>query len=686
MAGLVTAWKLSEGDWRQRYDSITVYQRGWRLGGKGASSRGRNARIEEHGLHMLLGYYHETFDVMRACYEELDRPRTSPDCPITTWDQAIAPSTRVGLLDRTETGWVPWVTDFSVPSTAFDDNAIDRGPLRVVDVVRRSLRLLVDFHRLPPSNGGIVLSASATKPGRSETESQVTAVLRASGLTAVAGAVEVVGQAADALGALASRTRLASALEPVIRDLGSSLQRGLMSRSVPERTRQLVDLVLTNLRGIVADGLLTKPEGMRSIDHLDYRDWLRAHGAHPATVDQAIIRGMYDLVFAYEGGDPARPRFAAGLGLELATRMLLGHDGALFWKMQAGMGEVIFAPLYQALADRGVEFRFFHRVDRLRVGSDGNSIDQIDVARQVDVIEGPGAYRPLVAVGGLPCWPDRPNADQLVDGNRIGTVNLESFWADWEDRGIEQLIAGRDFDQVVFAISLGMVPYVAGDLMAHSARWRDMVANVATVATQSFQLWLTEDEVELGWRGGPGVTLSGFAEPFDTWASMGHLLGRELWPEDDSPATIAYFCNTMKGEVGSPEEAAAATDDVYDNAVEFLNGEIGAIWPQSVTGDGQFRWDVLAGGARKVGARRLTSQYVRANVDPSDRYVQSLPGSGAFRLKPGDSGFRNLVVAGDWTDCGLNAGCVEAATRSGILAARAIAERCSLESKSENRR
>ena len=40
MAGLSAAWRLSEPGWRDRFESITVYQRGWRLGGKGASSRG----------------------------------------------------------------------------------------------------------------------------------------------------------------------------------------------------------------------------------------------------------------------------------------------------------------------------------------------------------------------------------------------------------------------------------------------------------------------------------------------------------------------------------------------------------------------------------------------------------------------------------------------------------------------
>ena len=74
---------------------------------------------------------------------------------------------------------------------------------------------------------------------------------------------------------------------------------------------------------------------------------------------------MHDLTFAYEGGDHSRPRFAAGLGLQLAGRMLFDFKGSIFWRMQAGMGEVIFAPMYEALARRGVEFRFFRRLDRL---------------------------------------------------------------------------------------------------------------------------------------------------------------------------------------------------------------------------------------------------------------------------------------------------------------------------------
>ena len=48
------------------------------------------------------------------------------------------------------------------------------------------------------------------------------------------------------------------------------------------------------------------------------------------------------------------------------------------------------------------------------------------------------------------------------------------------------------------------------------------------------------------------------------------------------------------------------------------------------------------------GIKHLQSQYWRANIDPSERYVLSLAGSTKYRLKAGESGFDNLYLAGDW--------------------------------------
>ncbi len=51
-----------------------------------------------------------------------------------------------------------------------------------------------------------------------------------------------------------------------------------------------------------------------------------------------------------------------------------------------------------------------------------------------------------------------------------------------------------------------------------------------------------------------------------------------------------------------------------------------------------------------------------------------MPGSSAYRISPLDVTYDNLTIAGDWTACGLNVGCVEAAVMSGRLAAHAIAQ------------
>src|SRR4051794_23164838 len=56
MGSLGTAFELtSQPGWQERYD-ITIYQLGWRLGGKGASGRSDEGRIEEHGLHIWFGF------------------------------------------------------------------------------------------------------------------------------------------------------------------------------------------------------------------------------------------------------------------------------------------------------------------------------------------------------------------------------------------------------------------------------------------------------------------------------------------------------------------------------------------------------------------------------------------------------------------------------------------------------
>jgi uncharacterized protein with NAD-binding domain and iron-sulfur cluster len=375
---------------------------------------------------------------------------------------------------------------------------------------------------------------------------------------------------------------------------------------------------------------------------------------------------MYDLVFAYEGGDPRRPRFAAGLGLFLAGKLFFEYRGSIFWRMQAGSGDVVFAPLYQALRARGVRFAFLHRVDRLHVSADGAAIDAVSLGRQARLADGRAEYEPLVRVKGLPCFPSAPLVEQLAGDVR---PDLESAWADRSAEEEVVLRAGEDFDELVLATSLGMVAHVGGELLERSPRWRDMVDHVATVPTQALQLWLRRGESALGWRH-PGATVSAYLAPFETYAAMSHLIDCEDWTDGLRPEAIAYFCSVLPA--GAAADPQAAERLVRANAVEQLTRFAEHVWPQAVRPDGGFRWDLLCDGGGRVGEERLDGQFWTANVDPSDQYVQSLPGTGAHRLRADRSGFAHLFLAGDWIDCGLNAGCIEAAVMAGMQAANAV--------------
>ena len=84
-ASVTTAFELTRPEHAGKYQ-VTIYQMGWRMGGKGASGRGPSGRIEEHGLHVWLGFYENAFRLMRECYAELGRDPAT--CPLATWRDA----------------------------------------------------------------------------------------------------------------------------------------------------------------------------------------------------------------------------------------------------------------------------------------------------------------------------------------------------------------------------------------------------------------------------------------------------------------------------------------------------------------------------------------------------------------------------------------------------------------------
>jgi uncharacterized protein with NAD-binding domain and iron-sulfur cluster len=651
---LSAAFGLTEApDWQRRYD-ITVYQMGWRLGGKGAS--GRNAdcqqRIEEHGLHVWGGFYENAFRLMRACYRELNRPAGAPLSQL--FFEAFTPLSNVTWVEDGGGRCIDWNNHF--PEQL--DGSLP-GDGRPFPGIWECLVRLVEW-----------MAGAFAAAGKQAPAARIALPLDLPEM-----AVRLV-RALDqdpARQAAAQRQMLLGLLDQWTARLHGVLGAAAAVADNLRRLYILIDLGLAHARGILRCGVLTY--GFDAIDEQDWVDWLRRFGAAQQSLDSAVVRGAYDFIFAYEGGDTTRPRVAAGTMARCLMRLLLWYKGAIFFKMKAGMGDTVFAPLFLTLQKRGVRFAFFHKVKSLEAAPDGKSIQAVGLGRQATPR---GAYQPLVDVGGLPCWPAAPLYGQLKEGEDLKAqqIDLESDWSPWRDVEDLTLRAGRDFDLVVLGIPPGALAKICGGLAVQPA-WKAMLGGLKTVQTQAMQLWLKPTLDRLGWKEGPGI-LTAYAHPFETWADMAQVLDREQWPADLAPGDLAYFCGPLPDEGPPPpptdhDYPARQHQVVADNAVCWLRRYAGHLWPAAAPpGNPEALWDFLVDARQQTGVARFDAQFWRANSDGSARYVLSLPGTTAIRMRAGESGFDNLYLAGDWVRNGLNFGCVESAVMGGLQAARAI--------------
>ena len=665
IAALTTAFELtSQPGWQDLYD-ITLHQLGWRLGGKCASSRGLNGRIQEHGIHAFMGSYYNTMPMMAACYAELGR---APGQPLATFEEAFLPESFVLMWE-------------------WRDLALRRWPLTF------------------PTN-----THSPTEGARFVAmEKQLGAVLEVlSGIFGshhVDGAVEqeLAGRAHDLI------TRMAAALaedgvvhtivewiDDVWKTLTGLIMGFLEQNDTLRRLFIVADYMFTMIRGVIVDDLVGL--GFDSIDDQNWSDWLLAHGAHPMTVCSPMALNTINLSYQYPSGDTTLPpQMAAGAYVHWTLRSF-AYNGAMIYLFAAGCGEAVIAPLYLVLKRRGVKFEFFHKVEALRLTPDGAAIASVEMSVQATLKNPNLAYDPLIEVKGLASWPDRSNYDQLVEGDalRAADIDLESWWTPWISPGKQTLEAGVDFDTIVFGISLGAVPFICGDLVAQRPDWAAMIEAIPTVQTQAMQIWLSEDSTTLGWdiplNPGDTIVSDTYLNPGDGQAEFGHLIAWEDWPADQTPKSLWYFCGLMSDHVAPAPFSdhgypAREAQRIRFQSIQYLQAGMGPLLPLATTnarnppGDPvgfDFNLLVVTPEAanpdprRNMGVARIDSQFLRANIDPSERYVTSPPGSTKHRLKAWESGFGNLVVAGDWIYTGINVGSVEGTVMGGKLAAYAV--------------
>jgi uncharacterized protein with NAD-binding domain and iron-sulfur cluster len=701
-----TALYLTNPENPQKFD-VTIYQMGWRLGGQGASGRNmeKGGRIEEHGLHLWGGFYENAFAMMRRVYQDAARPAGSPLSVV--FDTANPDSTIAAfkpfsdvIFGDYDQHWSLWKIRFPenelLPGdngTSLPDmrdliseiltllwqqieNALDgNDPLKPDSAVVRTIRSFIDSMNPGSSSANIVPGSGAMSAGSRSFASDL-----------IRDGFEAASSVWNMFHPQDPRHR-AEAVPLLLKgfDMIAQWVWAELSAATPGSFRhlwQLVDLSLAAVRGLIEENV---PEnGFEPLDVYDLREWLTKSGANPMSLDSVLVRGFYDYFFSLENGDPNKPRLSAGSAILHMIRLVYTYRGSIFWKMQAGMGDTIFAPAYEALRKRGVKFKFFHRVMSLTLTPDGKSVASVQMSRQADLKPDVAEYDPFVQVKDLACWPNQPNWDQLVNGDAMKSnrVNMENPWGSWEGVGSVEIQQGTDFDLAVIAISKDALYHATPDLMKASPAWNDMVTGIATVDTIAAQLWFTEDSAALGWTDPPAV-LTGYQRPHSTWCEMSHLLPREDWPED-GPKAIAYLC----GPIWRPNDAqnpyfVPVDDEDYEEVNankgqvltrEWILAMMGKLYAKAalpVNPSGiDFKYLYYPKNDRDD-LGRLDWSYIRMNVTPQERYVLTLPGTHTVRMREGRTPFDNLYIAGD-TVYTLLGGCVEAAVMSGMLVSRTL--------------
>ncbi len=688
VAAMTAAFELTRPEHNNRYQ-VTVYQSGWRLGGKGASGRGPAGRIEEHGVHIWFGCYENAFQIMRQCYAELGDDALG--CPFRDWKDAFVAASRVGHVDLLPGGkWLTHTADFS-PAEGLPGDPLElNNPFSVSSYLARTIALIrtmlrdIDTRTADQKQTRIYRTTLHEGQGAGSLDDLVGTIadlLRGGMMMTTAALVQSLALLEAGLRQFADGGP-GALLQPLLQLL-HGLRDPLTDLAFADADRfiaEFIDIMVAILVGCLRFGLVTSPSGFDAIDNYELRAWLRLNGAEERSLHGGFMGALYDLSFAYEDGDPNRPSIAAGQGLRGFFRIFFGHRGPFAWKMRAGMGDVMFAPLYRLLARRGVSFEFFHRLENVGIAAsrgDSPHVASLEFLVQAETVDG-NEYQPLIEIEGLGCWPSEPDFRQLRDGSALAAEKRE-FESHNDNRGVRRktIRVVDDFDFVVLGVSIGEIPRVCREILAMDERWRAMVEKVKTVATQSFQIWLQPDLQETGWLG-RSVTLSGISHPFKTWADMSQVIPYEQWQR--RPRSLAYFCGVISDPDAGADDIAASRDAVRREAIRFLRMQSNSLWPLATSSSGEFRWDWLVDPAtdadpkagKRSGEARFETQFWTANVYPSDRYVLSLPGSGKFRISPLDRSYDNLTITGDWTECGFNVGCVEAAVMSGRLAAHAI--------------
>ena len=653
MASLTAAYQLTKTPELRAQNDVTLYQIGWRLGGKAASGRDSLDRNCEHGLHVWFGFYENTFQLIQELYAARD-PHV--DWALKTWQDAVKPQnfTPIGMPNA-DGSWttfpLTWPSNLGVPG----EGGLLPTIWEVIETVGDFIVLLLEGKERASFEA--IMAVAGPTPGHTDVDLRPERVMEAA-MGLVRGLAEEVGDALQE-----GLDRVLDLVGWTHKAHGGTVAAGAHPQSAHSIVHDVIDIFFAVLRGVATD-IIVPNAPLISLDEMEFCDWLLKHGADPkVTARSSVIRAIYDTTFQYEEGDDTKRALAAGTGLGTIMRIVGTYKGSCMWLVQAGMGEVMVGPLYQHLVDAGVKFEFFHKVSSIEPGDPEDAmVNKVRFEVQAQTVS--GAYQPVRVENGMVIWPTQPHWDQLSGGAAMKTagVNFESHWANWPPAAEKVIEAGTDFDVVVLGIALGALkqlnpqdPSLCAGLIAQSPAFANWINNTGIIPSMGVQLWSDKTLGELGWIQGKPALVSG-PEYLNIWADMSPVLAFESGGQSSSKSlhylTGTYSTQLYKQPRSATTTPAAAAADIRAQTVDWLNDEVKSWWPLARSSGG-FDWSVLTAPVGVTGEARLDAQYLRANIDPTECCTLAAPGKTKYRLHAAESGFHNLILCGEGTAFGL---------------------------------
>ncbi|MCH2032838.1 MAG: NAD(P)-binding protein [Tenacibaculum sp.] len=698
IAGLTAAYELTnELNWQDKYD-ITIYQMGWRCGGKATSGVGKNGRIEEVGVHIFQGWYHNAFRMVKEVYHEINEKNIAPENPFKSWQDAFIanPYTFNVEYNEEQDKWKNW-------PMVFPNNNYEPGTELQTDFVtlfKEGLGIFFETLLGSPyqnnKNGKLKLksrlvnrlffkSTNSTKKNTSNKESIsyrfFNKFLKWNFNMSENFILKLCRNKENFITKILVKCfkGFISFIQFLIKNIGKRAN-GL------RRTLLMLELGAVCLKGVFSEVYNSDNNEYEwdKINKYDFREWLVKHGATNELLDFAIVRFIYYGTFGnvYGGNNvEEKGKIGADIGIKMITR-IPSYKGCFVYYLAAGTGGTFIAPLALVLKNRGVKFKYFHKVTNIKY-SDTDHIEEINFDIQVELKNKNLEYNPFVIQNGIHQWTSKPDYSQIEENQaqRIqeNNIDLESNYSEWNEASKLTLTRGNGFDIAIVATSVKPLKHIAKEILKNNTKWTEMVSNIATTPTLNVQFWLNNNDEELGFNHGNwGMEKNQYANTviyedyLYSWTSMTYIEKFEKW-KNEKPRQISYWCGVWPENLSNNLTYNESIEQLKEHTGDWMNQNMQWFWPKSIKNE-NFDYNLLCSQKENT-ELKFHDQFFQLNVEPAKQYVLGRPGTNKFRMKPDETGYQNLFFAGDWTDFGLNVGYMEGTVQSGILCANGIKKR-----------